>query len=51
MVECQELSLISHTEILTSRFRGPLTEYGLKYMVDCVAALKEGLGDRFWPCP
>jgi L-alanine-DL-glutamate epimerase-like enolase superfamily enzyme len=30
-----------------SRFRGPLTEYGLKYMVDCVAAMKEGLGDGF----
>ena len=28
-----------------SRFRGPLTESGLKYMVDCVAAMKEGLGD------
>jgi len=28
-----------------SKSRGPLTEYGLKYMVDCVAALKEGIGD------
>ena len=28
-----------------SNFRAPLTEYGLKYMIDCVAALKEGLGD------
>jgi L-alanine-DL-glutamate epimerase-like enolase superfamily enzyme len=25
--------------------RGPITEYGLKYMVDRVAAMKEGLGD------
>jgi L-alanine-DL-glutamate epimerase-like enolase superfamily enzyme len=25
--------------------RGPITEYGLKYMVECVAAMKEGLGD------
>ena len=30
-----------------ANFRGPLTEYGLKYMIDCVAALKEGLGDAF----
>jgi L-alanine-DL-glutamate epimerase-like enolase superfamily enzyme len=28
-----------------SNFRGPLTEHGLKYMIDCVAALKEGIGD------
>jgi len=28
-----------------SNFRAPLTEYGLKYMIGCVAALKEGLGD------
>jgi len=28
-----------------SKFRGPLTEYGLKYMIECVAALKEGIGD------
>ena len=28
-----------------SKYRGPLTEYGLKYMIDCVAALKEGIGD------
>jgi L-alanine-DL-glutamate epimerase-like enolase superfamily enzyme len=25
--------------------RGPITEYGLKYMIECVAAMKEGLGD------
>jgi L-alanine-DL-glutamate epimerase-like enolase superfamily enzyme len=25
--------------------RGPITEYGLKYMIDCVAAIKQGLGD------
>jgi L-alanine-DL-glutamate epimerase-like enolase superfamily enzyme len=25
--------------------RGPITEYGLKHMVECVAALKQGLGD------
>lgn len=25
--------------------RGPITEYGLKYMIEIVAALKEGLGD------
>jgi L-alanine-DL-glutamate epimerase-like enolase superfamily enzyme len=30
-----------------ARFRGPLTEYGLKYMIDCVAAMKEGLGDNY----
>ena len=29
-----------------SRFRGPITEYGLKHMVECVAAMKEGLGDN-----
>lgn len=26
-------------------YRGPITESGLKYMVECVAAMKEGLGD------
>lgn len=25
--------------------RGPITEHGLKYMIECVAAMKEGLGD------
>ena len=30
-----------------ANFRAPLTEYGLKYMIDCVAALKEGLGDAY----
>jgi L-alanine-DL-glutamate epimerase-like enolase superfamily enzyme len=31
----------------SANFRGPLTEYGLKYMIDCVTALKEGLGDAY----
>jgi L-alanine-DL-glutamate epimerase-like enolase superfamily enzyme len=26
-------------------YRGPITEYGLKYMVERIAAMKEGLGD------
>ena len=26
--------------------RGPITEYGLKHMIECVAAMKEGLGDH-----
>ena len=26
--------------------RGPITEYGLKYMIERVAAMKEALGDK-----